>query len=114
MTVFKTTLFLITIPFLAWGLEINESDSKVISLNYVSGPYLIYQCQNKHFACISKFNYESCVERRETAIRLKMRTLPCAPLRVFENVDECLKWFYGEIHRPRDLDSLCTLDAFEH
>ena len=38
-----------------------------ISRFYRRGPYLIYDCKGKHFACVIKENFENCEERRKKA-----------------------------------------------
>lgn len=117
MNSFKSLLLLI-LPLLslcfADEVQLSEKKNKEISILYTAGPYLLYQCEDHHFACISDFSYGECAARREAAIRRKNLNLPCAPLKKFEDTESCLQWLYREIHKPRNLKNLCRLNAFKH
>ena len=111
---FLLSIFLLPTFSFAGQEPIYEKPNKVISSRYIAGPYLIYQCENKHFACISLLNYQECEEARETSIKRKESRLSCAPLRKFENPNKCLQWLYQEIHAVRDVEKLCRLNTFKH
>lgn len=62
-----------------------------ISRFYRRGPYLIYDCKGKHFACVIKENFENCAERRKKAKIWNKSGLACVPLKKFENRLNCEK-----------------------
>ncbi len=57
---------------------------------YSAGNYLVYDCEKKHYACVTKINYNDCLENRKLAIDKKSEMYPCAPLAKFEDKKSCV------------------------
>ena len=68
-----------------------KGDDVRISRFYRRGPYLIYDCESKHFACVTEENFEDCGERRKKAKIWNKKNLVCAPLKKFEKRLACEK-----------------------
>ena len=67
-----------------------------ISRFYRRGPYFIYDCEGKHFACVNKENFENCKERRKKAKMWNKKRLACVPLKKFKKRFGCEK-----VHREK-------------
>lgn len=72
----------------------------MISLNYRMGSYLIYDCEDKHYACVDKESYDKCRNWRDKAIYNVEEFMPCAPLAVYKKLKECKKAHYQSMQRP--------------
>ena len=66
-------------------------DDVRISRFYRRGPYLIYDCEGRHFACVTRENFENCGERRKKAKVWNKKNLACAPLKKFNKRLDCEK-----------------------
>ena len=97
----RRIVFVISL-FLSFEINGNEKKKKIeevdfrrpehfISKIYRSGHYLIYDCHKRHFACVNKGSFEYCQKRRKTALLLKKKRVPCAPLKNFSLLDKCIK-----------------------
>lgn len=60
-----------------------------ISYDYRRGPYLIYNCEEKHYVCVEKENYRECHIKRDFALKMKLISMPCAPIKKYEDVAKC-------------------------
>lgn len=69
-----------------------------ISDKYRAGSSLIYDCQERHFACVNQTSYEQCGERRDVSLEKRRAILSCAPLKHFDNLDKCIEELYRVIH----------------
>ena len=72
------------------GVDILLLDNE-LSLLYSRGPYLVYDCQNRHWVCTGKNEVERCNNAREFAIGENEMRLPCAVIKVFEDEKSCQK-----------------------
>jgi hypothetical protein len=70
----------------------------LISNIYREGSYLIYDCKDRHFACVDEESYNGCRERREKALRALSKYLECAPLKKFDTQKKCRKVHYEQMH----------------
>ena len=68
-----------------------KGDDTRISRFYRRGSYLIYDCEGKHFACVTEENFEDCGERRKKAKLWNKKSLACAPLKKFGKRQICEK-----------------------
>ena len=82
------------------------SDDIRISRFYRRGPYLIYDCKGKHFACVIEENFENCEERRKKAKVWNKNNLSCVPLKKFENRFNCEKTHREKLSQ-RSPEPLC-------
>ena len=79
-----------------------ESKTERISEEYKSGMYMIYDCLERHFACVNEDGFVKCREKREFSKKKRRPFLDCAPLKKFATTPECLKKYYNLIHTPTD------------
>lgn len=61
-----------------------------INNKYKAGMFLIYDCKGEYYACVDGDGNENCRESRDASIAKKDGRYPCAPLKKYENVQECL------------------------
>lgn len=65
-----------------------------------AGKYLIYQCENKHFACVDEVGFQNCKENRKKSKSQKnFKLLDCAPLKEFQSKLKCVEESYGLIEK---------------
>ena len=83
-----------------------KGDDVRISRFYRRGPYLIYDCLGKHFACVTEENFEDCGERRKKAQLWNKKSLVCAPLKKFEKRGLCEKTHRKKLYQ-KSPDPLC-------
>lgn len=72
---------------------LNDYDPRVdmIAENYEAGPYLIYDCVEKHWTCVLEPYYEECKEKRAQAMHEKKLNLGCAPIGILPNKKSCFQ-----------------------
>jgi hypothetical protein len=63
----------------------------VIAENYEAGPFLIYDCVEKHWTCVLESYYKDCQVRREKDIHEKKLDLSCAPIAGLNNKKSCFQ-----------------------
>ena len=77
----------------------NEEFEVKISREYRRGPHLIYDCEDKHFACVSPASRERCLEKRQDDLEKKEVRLSCAPLKEFDSKADCERTQQNVMHR---------------
>ena len=103
MVSLKQKIFLLFIPALIGAEEAFKIDKAVyISEIYREGAFLIYDCQDRHFACVDQKGFGYCSDLRQSAMSLKKYDLPCAPLKEFSSMDECVQMQYRLIYSVVD------------
>jgi hypothetical protein len=65
-----------------------------IDWKYRAGPYLIFDCERNHYACVDTFGNSNCQEERNFAIGKKLISYPCAPLKKFDDKKACVEKTY--------------------
>jgi hypothetical protein len=81
----------------AFGLEVNphgdsEAGADLISDIYQAGPYLIYDCQEKHWVCVLESYHKDCQMKREKDLLDKEGLYhSCAPLGVLPTKKSCFQ-----------------------
>lgn len=60
-----------------------------LSLKYTRGPYLIYDCKDKHWVCAGKAEFNYCQESRDFQIKERSESLGCVPVRSFNTEIDC-------------------------
>lgn len=94
---FKLMLFSILMSSLACADSgekvLNDYDPKVdiISEDYEAGPFLIYDCAQKHWTCVLESYYKDCEKKRDEDIHLKKAEMSCAPVSVLPNKKSCFQ-----------------------
>lgn len=72
---------------------LNDYDPKVdiISDKYEAGPFLIYDCLDKHYVCVLESYFNDCAEAREKDIHNKELKMSCAPISKHLNKKSCFQ-----------------------
>lgn len=68
-----------------------DPKTDIISDNYEAGEYLIYDCLENHWTCVSEPFYKECEEKREYDHYMKELHSRCAPLGQFPNKKSCFQ-----------------------
>jgi hypothetical protein len=77
-------------------------ERRQISPEYFAGPNLIYDCKKQHYACVDSVSFERCKNRREQQIKSKSEPLlPCAPLKSYAQLNECVVEIKKVVDLPR-------------
>jgi hypothetical protein len=77
-----------------------------IDSKYRSGSYLIYDCEDNHFACVNNESFDRCTEKREIDKKENLNKYRCTPIKNFSNKEECLKENY-KIQQKAILKKFC-------
>lgn len=94
---FKLMLFLIMTAAHAFAdvgeKVLNDYDPRtdIISEKYEAGPYLIYDCKEKHFTCVLESYYKECEVKRAQDNHDKKLELSCAPIAKMLNKKSCFQ-----------------------
>lgn len=89
-------LFMILIiPFLLSAKEEEVAEDFLlldpqISAIYDRGEYLLYNCNDKHWVCTRKVEFDQCERLRKSAIADNMEFLPCVGIKKYEKVEKCI------------------------
>ena len=72
---------------------LNDYDPKVdiISEEYEAGPFLIYDCAQKHWTCVLESYYKDCEKKRAEDIHEKKVVMTCAPVAILPNKKSCFQ-----------------------
>lgn len=76
----------------------------VISEKYFAGPYLIYDCEEKHWVCVMEDDFKECQKKRDEDKNNKKEILGCAPLGSFPTKKSCFQrqlFLTGQNHGTR-------------
>lgn len=69
---------------------VSESQVFALSDTYVSGPYLVYDCSRKHWACVSEENFNDCKFQRNEDLEYREKlTHSCSPISLFPSFQSC-------------------------
>lgn len=73
--------------------ELNDYDPKVdmISEDYEAGPYLIYDCDQKHYVCVLESYFKECEEKHQKDLDLNKKNVSCTPISVHLNKKSCFQ-----------------------
>ncbi len=61
----------------------------ILSGQYVSGGYLLYDCVDEHWVCAMKENQQICEARREDELKQGKHSLSCLAAEIFQSYKEC-------------------------
>ncbi len=73
---------------------LNGFDPKtdLIADNYEAGPFLLYDCMEGHWTCVTEEFYRECEKARESQLYAKDRIqFSCAPMAEFANKKSCFQ-----------------------
>lgn len=75
----------------SWAEETDNFDEtrNLISSKYVTGGYLLYDCEDQHWVCVIKDNKEACDKKREKELRSGKHLLSCFSGEMFQSYREC-------------------------
>lgn len=65
-----------------------------ISTKYMRGNFLIYDCEEHHYACVEEKNFLACKEKREGLIVKGEEKLSCAAFKEYPTYSLCIKKQY--------------------
>lgn len=82
-----------------------------ISEAYNSGPYLIFNCQNQHWVCVTEDNFKECQSERIEDIALARARSSCAPVKRFVTERSCFERQLYLISQNYG-DRICVLDEW--
>jgi hypothetical protein len=90
------TIFLLLLALPTWGeapkvLLGPDPLVDVISDVYEAGPYLIYDCHQGHWVCVTEELHEDCANRRKQEIDEKIEKLSCGHFGKFPNKISCFQ-----------------------
>jgi hypothetical protein len=63
----------------------------IISENYEAGPFLIYDCEDKHWVCVLEEYYKECQEKRESDLLHQKVKVRCASVAEFPTKKACFQ-----------------------
>jgi hypothetical protein len=66
---------------------------------YFGGEYLIFDCERRHYACVSLEGNANCIEERKFAMEKKADRYPCAPISKFADKKLCVLKNYQIVDR---------------
>ena len=107
---FKLMLFCVLYPLQLFADSgekfLNDYDPKtdIVSDKYEVGPYLIYDCVDKHWVCVLESYYRQCEETRKQAQLEKKDQLGCLPAGDMGNKKSCFQkqlYFVSHFFGPR-------------
>lgn len=62
----------------------------IFSNKYEAGPYLLYDCEAKHWVCTEEITYKECEEKRKAEVLSDVNTHhSCAPVGKFVGKKSC-------------------------
>jgi len=72
---------------------LNGYDPKVdmISEDYEAGPYLIYDCAQKHYVCVLGSYYKECEEKKLQDVAANKERVSCTPVSEHLNKKSCFQ-----------------------
>ncbi|PIK15286.1 hypothetical protein [Halobacteriovorax sp. JY17] len=82
-----------------------------ISEKYYLGRFLIYDCEDRHFACVNLPSFFNCEEKREIEKENKNVFFSCAPLKQYKTLKDCTDAYMGFIYR-RTNKAFCVNKVF--
>ena len=82
----------------------------LISETYRNGAYLIYDCKERHFACVNEESYKLCQDNRKKSFIRKHSHHRCAPLKKFDQQANCFKVQMNLIEKNPDKRFCINLD----
>ena len=81
-----------------------------ISKKYMQGSYLLYDCEDRHYACVDKSDFITCQAKRKVTLREGVDfRFNCAPLKKFDTAVLCIKNIYHLQSRVRYME-ICSVD----
>ena len=76
------------------SLDIDQQKER-LSLKYTRGPYLLYDCVDKHWVCTDEREMQSCEKSRQESLLERDQYFSCAYIEKFKNSKICIekqKW----------------------
>jgi hypothetical protein len=68
-----------------------DSKTDIIADNYEAGPFLIYDCKEKHWVCVMEPFYKECQNQRLKDENEKSVEHSCAPISEFPTKKSCFQ-----------------------
>ncbi len=77
---------------------------KIISEEYKEGPFLIYDCAGKFWACVDTEGFKSCQDKRKEASAKAKTNLACTPIQEFNTSSLCFLSQQKMVDFPRPVN----------
>ena len=84
-------LLLLLLPIVAFT-QTFEVSKTLLSNKYIEGPYLMYDCMDKHWVCASIEEYEECKSSTMEVIIDYKSHFKCVNYKKFENLKDCISF----------------------
>jgi len=68
---------------------INALPGRVLSGEFTSGPYLIFDCRSQTFICVNESGFDYCRQIRQESQAAGKQILDCAPLKNYLMEEKC-------------------------
>lgn len=69
-----------------------DPKTDIIAENYEAGQYLIYDCKEKHWVCVTEEYHKECQEKRARDVANTEETIhSCAPIGIFPTKKSCFQ-----------------------
>jgi hypothetical protein len=84
----------------------------IIADNYEAGAYLIYDCVEEHWTCVTEPFFKECEKKRDKDILDNLELSRCAPLGLFPTKKSCFQrqlYLTGHKHATR----FCVLPEWQ-
>lgn len=89
-----------------------DAAADVITEDTIAGSWLIYNCQERHWTCVIKEDFDECAEKRDRDKVKRKKRLRCAPLGEFPTKKSCFQrqlYMVGQNHGSR----VCVNDRWK-
>ncbi len=78
-----------------------NKDEPRISNKYYLGEYLIFDCEDRHFACVNALSFDLCKDWRKEDLKKYRSKLRCAHLKKFFSQEACFQEQMKQIHESK-------------
>ena len=89
-----------------------DAAADVITEDTIAGSWLIYDCQEQHWTCVIKADFDECAELRKKDKIKRIKRLRCAPIGEFPTKKSCFQrqlYMVGQSHGSR----VCVNDRWK-
>lgn len=93
-------IFYLLLSFNSFSEIEYHSDTKQISQKYYDGPFLIYDCEKSHWACVDKDGKVDCDKARDFAKINFRKNLACVVFKEFKSRKDCELFQQKKVNNP--------------
>ncbi len=86
----KVWFYLVCLLFMSDGFCQSKKEIEYLTDKYFSGPYLIYDCEERHWVCVSEENFNECQSlRNDDSKKFESYIHSCSPFGHFPTIESC-------------------------